>query len=179
MRTEEISDFDLSFLFGDRSIRAKAREKEIGAALLDGRLSSEAFLDFARLQSGPAKTTCLGGLELATRARPELVDTAWFGFLCDALEDDLSSIKREAARIVGNVAQQPPGRMDAALEGLLRNATHDGTVVRWAAAFALCEILSHQPALVDGLLPQVRRLRDHEENSGVKKKYIKALGTAS
>jgi len=167
---------NLSELFEDSSLKAKARAGEIGAALAHGSLAPDELLNFARRHSGAIKATCIEALESATRKAPELVDPALFDFLSDSLDDDEPRVKWESARVIGNVARQFPDRLDGPVEGLLRNATHEGTVVRWASAIALGEILLLDAGLRDELLPRIRRLCDEEEDSGVKKKYVSALG---
>lgn len=169
---------NLRQLFEDSSLRAKARAVEIGAALVQGRLAPEELLDFAGEQSGAIKATCLEGLELATRKMPDLGGPSLFDFLCDSLDAEEPRVKWESARVIGNVARWFPDRVHTSVKGLLRNATHKGTVVRWASAFALGEILLLDAGLRDELFPKIQRLCDQEENSGVKKNYVRALGRA-
>lgn len=51
------------------------------------------------------------------------------------------SCKREASRIVGNLAAAFPAKLDHAIAALLQNANDDGTVTRWASAYALSRIV--------------------------------------
>lgn len=65
--------------------------------------------------------------------------------------------------------------MDKSINSLLLNAENKGTVVRWATAYALAEILKLKTESNKTLLPEVERLCEKEEDNGVKKKYLDAL----
>jgi len=61
---------------------------------------------------------------------------------------------------------------------LLKNTTlgkNNTTVIRWCAAFALTEIAPNNPDAREELLPVFETLAVQDENSGVRKVYIKAL----
>ncbi len=51
----------------------------------------------------------------------------------------------------------------------------DGTVVRWAAAFALGEILKLKTKHNKELLPALEAISKRETNNAIKKKYIEAI----
>lgn len=170
---------DLNQLFQDTTLTTKARAAEIGAALMQDRLAPERLEVFARHQNAVVRATCLEGLESATRKSPQVVGPSLFDFLCDSLEHEEPRVKWESARVIGNVARHFPGRVHGAVEGLLRNATHEGTVVRWSSAFALGEIVQLDTGLRDELLPRIQRLCDQEIDAGVRKKYVRALGPGS
>lgn len=53
-----------------------------------------------------------------------------------------NSCKREASRIVGNLANKFPTKLENAITALLQNAGNDGTVIRWASAYALSRIIT-------------------------------------
>lgn len=66
-------------------------------------------------------------------------------------------------------------KLDKAISNLLPNAENNGTVVRWASAYALAEILKLKTENNTKLLPKIKALSDKEEDNGVKKKYLDAL----
>ena len=66
-------------------------------------------------------------------------------------------------------------RSDNAVNYLLVNSEHKGTVVRWATAYALGEILKLKTKLNIELLPTIEAIILREENNGVRKKYIDAI----
>lgn len=88
-----------------------------------------------------------------------------------------NSCKREASRIVGNLANKFPTKLDNAITALLQNTKNDGTVIRWASAYALSRIIIPQYAK-SLLFEQISDLCAKEHESGVKNQYIKALKKA-
>lgn len=50
-------------------------------------------------------------------------------------------VKWESAKVIGNIAKCFPDRLEQAIDNLLLNAANTGTVVRWATAYAVAEIL--------------------------------------
>lgn len=88
------------------------------------------------------------------------------------------SCKREASRIVGNLAAAFPEKLDHAITALLQNADHDGTVIRWASAYALSRIVTIPQYARGPLFEQVSHLCEEETENGVKNQYRKALKKA-
>jgi hypothetical protein len=58
---------------------------------------------------------------------------------------------------------------------LLTNSEYDGTVVRWASAFALGEILKLKTKHNKDWLPAIEDICHREQDNGVKKKYFDAI----
>ena len=88
-------------------------------------------------------------------------------------------VKWESAKVVGNIAHLYPAKLDTAIMHLLANTNHDGTVVRWSAAFALGEILKLKTKHNSSLLSRIEKICDQEEKNSIKKIYqaaIKKLG---
>lgn len=88
------------------------------------------------------------------------------------------SCKREASRIVGNLAAAFPTKLDHAVTALLQNANHDGTVIRWASAYALSRIVILPQYARGPLFEQISDLYEKEKETGVKNQYSKALKKA-
>jgi HEAT repeat protein len=78
-------------------------------------------------------------------------------------------------RVIGNIAHLFPTKLNKTIINLLTNSKDNGTVVRWASAFALGEILKLKTKHNKDLLPTLEAICDDEEDKGVKKKYIDAL----
>lgn len=77
--------------------------------------------------------------------------------------------------MIGNVAKLFPDQVVKSIPYLLQNAENNGTVVRWATAYALAEILKLKTGNNEKLLPEIEILCEKEEDNGVKKKYLDAL----
>lgn len=88
------------------------------------------------------------------------------------------SCKREASRIVGNLAAAFPENLGHAITALMQNANHDGTVIRWASAYALSRIVIIPQYARGPLFEQISNLCEKEKETGVKNQYSKALKKA-
>lgn len=88
------------------------------------------------------------------------------------------SCKREASRIVGNLAAAFPEDLDRAISALLQNADDEGTVIRWASAYALSRIVIIPQYARGPLFEQISDLYEKEKETGVKNQYGKALKKA-
>lgn len=88
------------------------------------------------------------------------------------------SCKREASRIVGNLAAAFPEDLDHAISALLQNADDEGTVIRWASAYALSRIVIIPQYAKGPLFEQISHLYEKEKETGVKNQYGKALKKA-
>lgn len=162
-------------VFEDRSIMAKAKAVQIGDWLLNNELQIEELLAFAETQKAVNKATCIEALEYATKRSPEIADETVFTFVTKALEEEEPRVKWESAKVIGNVAKLFSVQLDKAINNLLVNAENTGTVVRWATAYALAEIVKLKTESNKRLLPKMEALCENEEDNGVKKKYLDAL----
>lgn len=90
-----------------------------------------------------------------------------------------NSCKREASRIIGNLANKFPAKLDHAITALLINAKNEGTVIRWASAYALSRIIVIPQYAKSPLYEQVFDLCTKEQENGVKNQYVKALKKAA
>ena len=98
-----------------------------------------------------------------------------FAFVTKTLTENAPRVKWESAKVVGNIAHLFPTKLSKAISNLLTNSEYDGTVVRWAAAFALGEILKLKTKHNKDLLPAIEAICDREQENGVKKKYLDAI----
>ena len=166
---------NLQELFEDKSIKVKAKAAQIGDCLLNGELHMNELLIFAEKQKAANKATCIEGLEYATKKNIQITDERLFIFVVNSLKVDEPRVKWESAKVVGNVARLYPDHLAAAIENLLLNTENPGTVVRWATAYALAEILKLKTNHNEALITRIEKLGEQEEDNGVKKKYLDAL----
>ncbi len=113
-------------------------------------------------------------LEYASQDKPEII-APYADFVLAHLGDEAPRVKWEAARIIANLSGKFSNKTQKAIPGLLKNTEDKGTVVRWSAAFALCEIAKNNLKAAKALLPKMKKLAKKETNNGVKNVYIKAL----
>lgn len=64
------------------------------------------------------------------------------------------------------------------IASLLQNADHEGTVIRWASAYALSRIVILPQYARGPLFEQISDLYEKEKENGVKNQYRKALKKA-
>ncbi|WP_421944944.1 HEAT repeat domain-containing protein [Pedobacter sp.] len=165
----------LEEIFKDKSIKAKTKVSTIGEWLLNNELPIEELLAYTENQKATDKATCIEAIEYATKKEPTLATEDLFIYVTKALKDTEPRVKWESAKVIGNIAKLLPTHLLDAINNLLSNAEHSGTVVRWASAYALAEILKLKTDNNKKLLPKVEAICEKEEDNGVKKKYLDAL----
>ncbi len=162
-------------IFKDKTIKTKVKVTTIGEWLTNNELTLEELLAYAEKQRATDKATCIEAVEYATKKVPTIANENLLVFVTTALKDDEPRVKWESAKVIGNIAKIFPAELDKTISNLLPNAKKTGTVVRWATAYALAEILKLKTDNNKKLLPKIEALCENEENNGVKKKYIDAL----
>lgn len=166
---------NLATLFKDKTIKAKAKMAQVGDWVMSGDLPVHELLAFSETLNPSDKATCIEALEYATRKKPGIADESLLNFMTATLQENEPRIKWESARVIGNIAKLFPTGLSIAIDHLLVNASHSGTVVRWSSAFALAEILKLKTAENEQLLPAIESLSLKETDGGVQKKYQDAL----
>jgi aspartate-semialdehyde dehydrogenase len=162
-------------VFKDKTIKAKGKVSTIGEWLLNGELPIDELVAYAEKQKATDKATCIEAVEYATKKTPSIADENLLTYVTKALKDEEPRVKWESAKVIGNIAKLFPTQLDKAINNLLPNAERTGTVVRWATAYALAEILKLKTESNKKLLPKIETLCEKEDDNGVKKKYLEAL----
>lgn len=162
-------------LFNNKAIKPKEKTEIISGWILNGSLPSEELLAFAEKAKDPVKATCIESFEFATRQNPKVATEPVLDFVIRSLAEKAPRIKWESAKVVGNLAPYFPQKVEEAVDRLLENALHEGTVVRWSAAFALGEILKLKGAINASLIPAAEQICEREEKNSIKKMYQAAF----
>jgi len=162
-------------LLSDKSKKAKEKVETISKWLLDGSLPTDELLAFAEEAKDPEKATCIEAIEFATRQNAKIADEVVFAFVTKTLTENAPRVKWESAKVVGNIAHLFPTKLNKTISNLLTNSEYDGTVVRWASAFALGEILKLKTKHNKDLLLAIEAICAREQDNGIKKKYIDAI----
>ncbi|MCK0147263.1 hypothetical protein MWU78_16510 [Arenibacter sp. F26102] len=162
-------------LFEEKSIKARAKAKEICQWLVNGDLPLDELLSFAENQSPVNKATCIEAVECATKKTTEIADEPLLEYMTHTLTNDEPRVKWESAKVIGNIAKKFPNSLSEPTKKLLDNATNKGTVVRWAIAYALAEILKLKTEINKDLIPKIEKLIKQETDKGVNNKYLDAL----
>jgi len=162
-------------LLKDKTKKVKEKTETISKWLLDGSIPTGELIAFAEKSADSEKATCIEAIEYATKQNPKVADEGVFFFVTQTLTEKSPRVKWESAKVIGNIAHIFPTKLNKAIGNLLTNSEYDGTVVRWASAFALGEILKLKTKYNKDLLPAIEAICDREKDNGVKKKYIDAI----
>lgn len=162
-------------ILSDKSIKPKDRTEKISSLLLEKKIPIPEIIKFAKTAKDSDKATCLEAIEYATKKDLGFGTTECLDFAIGSLKEKPPRVKWESAKIVGNIISSFPKKVDVAVAGLLENATHEGTVVRWSAAFALGEIIKLKTRANVKLIPIVEKIIQKEEKESIRKIYKKSL----
>ena len=162
-------------LLKDKTKKVKEKTETISKWLLDGSMPSDELIVFAEQSNDSEKATCIEAIEYATKQNPKIADESVLSFVTEMLTQKAPRIKWESAKVIGNIATVFPEKLNVAVERLLKNSAYDGTIVRWATAYALGEIVKLKTTHYKSLLPIIEKLCENEIENGVKKKYLDAI----
>lgn len=162
-------------ILSDKTLKPKAKTETISSLLLGKKISIDELITFAAAAKDPAKATCIEALEFVTKQNPDATDKACLAFVSQMLVSKAPRVKWESARVIGNIAHLFPASLDEAINNLLTNSEHPGTVVRWSAAYALGEILKLKTKHNKDLIPAIEAICKREEKNSIRKIYLDAL----
>ncbi len=166
---------NLQEFLADKSIKPKAKTEELSRWLVENPTMLHDLIDFAKASKDPNKATCIEAIEFATQKTPKIATLLCLEFVSKTLTEKAPRVKWESAKVIGNIAYLYPNNLDEAIKNLLINAEHEGTVVRWSAAFALGQIIKMQTPINKDLMPAVEAICQQEEKSSIRKIYLDAL----
>ncbi|MBI3134374.1 MAG: HEAT repeat domain-containing protein [Bacteroidetes bacterium] len=169
---------NLADIFNDKTLKPKERTEQLSSWLIKNPNKTDELIDFAKTAKDPVKASCIEVVEYATKENPQICTTACFDFVSAALAEKSPAVKREAGRVIGNVAARFPKQLEKALTNLLNNSEHEGTVVRWSAAFAIGEIIKLKTPLNKDLIPVAEAICEREEKNSIQKIYLAAIKKA-
>jgi len=159
----------------DKTIKPKEKTETISKWILDKSLPIDELIAFAEKQKDPAKATSIEAIEYATKQNPNIGDETVLTFVTSTLAAKAPRIKWESAKVIGNIAHLFPTKLEKSIDNLLTNTEHEGTVVRWSAAFALGEILKLKTKHNKDLFPAIETICEKEEKNSIKKIYLDAI----
>lgn len=166
-------------IFNDKSIKPKEKTEKLSEMLLDNSLRLEELISFAKSAKDSPKATCIEAIEYATKQNPSIANLECLTFVSETLTEKAPRVKWESAKVIGNIAHLFPTNLDTAIAHLLTNTEHEGTVVRWSAAFALGQIIKIGNEKSKELAAVARAICGREEKNSIKKIYLDALKKAT
>jgi HEAT repeat protein len=165
----------LSELFQIKDIKPNKRTGMISDWLLNNTISITELIEFADKQKDSVKAMCIEAIEYATKVNPGITDISTFEFVTESLKANSPSIKRESARVIGNIAHQFTNQLEQTIINLIANTEYNGTVVRWSAAYALGEIVKLNTKHNHDLIPAIENICEKEEKNSIRKIYQAAI----
>ncbi|MCK9199285.1 MAG: HEAT repeat domain-containing protein, partial [Bacilli bacterium] len=118
---------------------------------------------------------CMEAIEAVTNSNPEISNIEYLKLASSYIDSKSNSLKRESARVIGNIAMLYPNDLDKPIKSLLNNANDNGTVVRWSAAYALSRIIILPEYANSKLYNQLVEICEKEEKNSIKNIYLKAF----
>lgn len=159
----------------DKSLKPKQKTEFIAASLHSGNISIEEIILTETKLNAATLATCIEAIELATRAHGCSLSSIQLQWIIDKLSMPNPRIKWEAAKVIGNAIAYHKQMIETAVTALIANTKHEGTVVRWSAAYALAAIVILDTPINKELIPTVNELINTEEKESIKKIYRKSL----
>ena len=120
----------------------------------------------------PAKATCIEAMEFATKVNPGIATVECLEFMIASLTAKAPRVKWESAKVIANIAHMFPDKLDNAVNNLLLNSEHAGTVVRWSAAVALAAIIKMKYKKNKELIPAIEAICKREEKRTASGRFI-------
>lgn len=165
----------LKLIFEDKSLKQKAKILKITNCLLNKIITVKELINFANKGSEVEHASCIEAIEHITKTQPDFVTTEIFNFVVKGLDSDTPRVIWESSRVIGNIAHLNIYKLTKTLPGLLNATENKGTVVRWAASYAISEIVKLKTKHNEQLIPVVEAILKREVDNAIKKKYFEAL----
>ena len=168
----------LDDIFSDKTLKQKAKVEIISTLVLDKKISIAQLLSFAEKANDTEKATCIESLEFATKKNAGITTEKCLKFVTESLADKVPRVKWESAKVIGNIAHLFPTKLNKVIGNILINSENEGTVVRWAAAFALGEIAKLNTKLNKELLPHWKQSATGRKTMPLRKNILTQLRKA-
>lgn len=162
-------------LLNDKVLKSKEKTEILSNWIIEKKIDLNELIDIAKISKDPVKGVCIEAIEYASKIDPGISNEDTLRFAIDSLSSKAAKIKWESAKIIANIAHLYRGQLESAISKLLDNSEHEGTVVRWSAAFALAEIYKLDTKFSVELKPVFESIIKREQKNSIKKIYQTAL----
>jgi len=166
---------DIKELLNNKSIKGIEKVKQLTLAISNKEALVEEIIDVCKTLKDPAIAFCMEAVEAVTNLNPEISNIEYLKFAASYVASKSNSLKRESARVIGNIAMLYPNDLDKSIKDLLNNANDEGTVVRWSAAYALSRIVIIPKYINSELFGILVEICEKEEKNSIKNIYLKAF----
>ncbi len=164
----------LQELFANKTLKPKERTEALCNMVLNGEIPVAALVEFATAAKPPVRATCIESLEFGTRQGLAITEEV-LRWVLSCMGQKEPRVKWESAKVTGNTIATYPHLVADAVAALLPNTSHEGTVVRWSAAWALGEIVKLNTSMNKELCPSLANIMAQEEKGSIGKIYAAAF----
>lgn len=169
---------DIMNILSQKNMKALEKRTEIVEALKSSVLTINDIGEHSKNLDDKKITIILEAMEEITRNKPDFATLDWLLFSEQYIDAQSNSLKREASRVVGNIAHLFEDSLTVSIQKLLKNTNDEGTVVRWGSAYALAKIIVLPCYACSQLFDTLAQICEQESENGVKNQYIKSLKKA-
>ena len=166
---------DFKTFFSDKTTNSKIKTESLAKAILDKEITIDEILVFASLQKDPIKATIIESIENVTKQKPEFITEKNLHFIIESLSEKAPRIKWESSRVIANTIHLFQNKQVDIIPELLKNTSHEGTVVRWSTALAFASILKTDSPESKRIISGIKIIAEKEEKNSIKKIYRAAL----
>ncbi len=169
---------DIINLLDNRTRKSIEKRMEIVDAINAGLVTIEEIQSLKAVLDDKKMALVLESMEAVSNKNPEAADLRWLIFAQDFIASESNNLKREASRIIGNIAHRFPDDLSIAINRLMENTKDTGTVVRWGSAYALARIIQIPQYANSELFDILLNLSEREQENGVKNQLLNGLKKA-
>jgi len=166
---------NITDLLSDKKLKSVEKRKSIVSLLLSGELTIAKLPKLNDKQTG----IVLEAMEEISQKDSEIIDESWLKFAENHVNSEDNTLKRESARVIGNIAHKFPEKLKNSIPKLLKNSENKGTVVRWSSGYSLGRIIQIPKFAKSDLFETLVIIAENEQDNGVKNQYVKGLKKAS
>lgn len=170
---------ELNDILKNKELKAMDKRKQVVKYIVENQYTCNALNLNLSANSDKEIAIVLEALEEITNQLAEKLDVSYLAFAEKYLSSSNNSCKREAARILGNLAVYYPSEIQHAIPLLIVNTKDESTVVRWSSAYALSRIIEIETIAKTNLFQELEIICQLEKENGVKNQYVKSLKKAS
>jgi HEAT repeat protein len=165
-------------LLNDKEIRPAEKRKHIADAIRAKLITIQDIISLKDVLNDKKLALVLESMEAVTADDPGISDPDWLLFSQTFISSGSNDLKREASRIVGNIAHLFPDDLGTAIDDLMKNTESAGTVIRWSSAYALSRIVRIPRYANSELYDTLKGLSEREHDNGIRNQLLNGLKKA-
>lgn len=170
---------DIISVMNDKALKGTKKRAAVIELIVSEDLNCEQIEAISTEINDKQMATILEAIEEISNKGSAQLSSSYLLFAIPYIKSENNNCRREASRIVGNMAAQYPDMIEEAISPLIDNTSDEGTVIRRAAAYALSRILTTDRYAQSELYDKLTDICNKEEDNAIKNQYLKALKKAS